>query len=390
MIFVLYTVCISPHQMPLMNLIVSRLGEDHCRYIYTEKLENGRKTLGWHENGESWLIYEKDNPKVCNEILSSCTVLMSGIRDFDLFEYRASKKKTTIYSSERWFKPILFQLPYHLGNISIPGYMKLFHPAYMKMVLRFRYLLTKQKDNGFYYFPISMNAAKDALRICGITCHIDFQRKAGGFCENNKEIEHCTKKMRLWAYFVEASTVHIKALDQLREKQRQEIKHKKRPLHILWVGRMLALKNVNIILKAIKIIKDSGDLDVTLTLVGDGPEKQKLQKLAEGLPVSFQSFVPIEKVREIMREHDLYVFASNSFDGWGAVVSEALEERMPVIASRQSGVGSTILPEECLFHCKNAKELASRILGFDILPNVDGSLWSAKVAADYLIHNFIQ
>ena len=155
---------------------------------------------------------------------------------------------------------------------------------------------------------------------------------------------------------------------------------------------MLALKNVDIIIKAVRFIKRNSrkPFEVFLTLVGNGPEEERLKKLSHGLPVEFRQFVPISQVREIMREHDLYVFASNSFDGWGAVVSEALEERMPVLASRQSGVGSTVLPEECLFDCNNANELASRILAFDTLPQVDGSQWSVKAAANFLIENFLK
>ena len=155
---------------------------------------------------------------------------------------------------------------------------------------------------------------------------------------------------------------------------------------------MLALKNVDTIIKAIGLIVESrlGEtMPVSLTLVGDGPEKQRLMGLAQGLPVDFRPFVPIFQVREIMREHDLYVFASNSFDGWGAVVSEAMEEQMPVLASRQSGVGATALPEMCVFDCCNAKELAARILAFDSLPKIDGSPWSAKSAADYLLGKFL-
>ena len=372
-----------------MRAIMKRLGQENCLYIYTEKLENGRKDLGWNEEREDWLVYEKDRPDFCRKALLECNVLMSGIRDFDLFEARAQQHKTTVYSSERWFKPV----PSFHGACYIPGWMKLFHPAYFIMANRFRRLLVSKSDNGFFYFPISMNAAHDAAFICSGHGRIDFQRMAGGeVCDRLGNGTIWRKRLRLWGYFVEPSTISAESLRRLREIQSRDIKARQRPLRILWVGRMLALKNVDTIIKAIGIVVNgkAGDtMPVSLTLVGDGPEKQRLMELANGVPVNFHPFVPISQVREIMREHDLYVFASNSFDGWGAVVSEALEEQMPVLASRQSGAGATILPEMCVFDCGNAKELASRILTFDSLPKIDSSLWSAESAADYLLDHFL-
>ena len=63
--FILYTVCISPHQLPLMRAMMERLDQKNCLYIYTEKLENGRKDLGWNEEREVWLVYEKERPDFC-------------------------------------------------------------------------------------------------------------------------------------------------------------------------------------------------------------------------------------------------------------------------------------------------------------------------------------
>lgn len=388
--FILYTVCISPHQLPLIREIVKSLGKERCLYIYSERLDEGRSHLGWSEETEPWLIYEKERPLFCRNVMEECKVLMSGIRDFTLFEARALQHKITLYSSERWFKPIPISHWRSIKNIYFPGWMKMFHPSYFSLLIRFRKLLLSESNYSFFYFPISMNAARDAALICCGYRTINFYRKAGGevcYCQEKKNVWQ--KKLRLWGYFVEQSTVEKKKLVEMRDKQRIEVKTKLRPLKILWVGRMLALKNVDTIVRAIRILNERYRLNVTLTLVGDGPEKLSLMRLAQGLDVHFRSFVPIDEIRGIIREHDLYVFASNSFDGWGAVVSEALEEQMYVLASRQSGVGATVLPEHCLFDCRNAQELASRILDFDNLPRVDATPWSAREASKYLVQNFL-
>ena len=380
--FVLYTVCISPHQLPFMRLIADSLPSGEYLYIYTDILENGRKELGWAEEQESWLVYEKNSPEECRRWLEECDVLISGIRDFDLFEKRIRNGKTTIYSSERWFKPVL------LKGFSIPGVLKLLHPGYLKTVLRFRRLL-RDANNQFCYYPISMNAARDAALICSGTSDIEFERKPGGNVISNWD-EIWKNKLHLWGYFVESSKSDRKIQAEERALLRSELIEGKRPLRILWVGRMLALKNVDRIIKAFRLaVAKSGDGEMTLTLVGDGPEKAKLVEMSAGLPVEFKPFVPINEVRQIMREHDLYIFASNSFDGWGAVISEAIEERMMVLASRDSGAGATVLPEECIFDCEDVKGLSERILNYSKLPLIDPEIWSVRSAADHILKIFL-
>ena len=380
--FVLYTVCISPHQLPFMRLIANALPSGECRYIYPEVLENGRKELGWTEEQEKWLVYEKDSPEECRDLLENCDVLISGIRDFDLFEKRVQKGLITIYSSERWLKPILFK------GFEIPGILKLLHPGYLKMALRFRRLL-KDADNTFCYYPISMNAARDAALICSGCSDIEFDRKPGGCVIPNSD-KTWKKKFRLWGYFVESCNSDRKIQAEQRVLQRAELIEGKRPLRILWVGRMLALKNVDRIIEAFRLaVSKAGAGKMTLTLVGDGPEKEKLVEMSNGLPVEFKPFVPINEVRQVMQEHDLYIFASNSFDGWGAVVSEAIEEGMMVLASRESGAGATVLPDDCVFDCEDVKGLSELILNYSKLPVIDPEIWSVRSAADHILKHFL-
>lgn len=380
--YVFYTVCISSHQLPLMRLIVAAFPVEQCRYIYTEELEKGRKELGWSETQETWLVYEKDSPVKSREWLENCEVLISGIRDFDLFEKRLSKGLITIYSSERWFKPILFKC------LEIPGILKLLYPGYLKMVLRFRRLL-KDANNTFCYYPISMNAARDAALICSGTSDIEFERKPGG-CVIPNHTPPWKNKLHLWGYFVDLSKTERKIQSEQRKKQRLELIDGKRPLRILWVGRMLALKNVDRIIEAFRLaVIKAGAGKMTLTLVGDGPEKEKLVEMSKGLPVEFKSFVPIDEVRQIMQAHDLYIFASNSFDGWGAVVSEAIEEGMMVLASSNSGAGATVLPDDCMFDCDDINGLSEQILNYSKLPVIDPEIWSVRSAADHILKNFL-
>ena len=114
------------------------------------------------------------------------------------------------------------------------------------------------------------------------------------------------------------------------------------------------------------LIRACNKLNLPLDIYGDGPEKARLKELA-GPYVRFHPFVPIEKVRQIMREHKTYVFPSNGYEGWGAVVSEALEEGMLVYASCESGAGATILPGVTVG--ENAVVAAGAVVTKDVPPN---------------------
>lgn len=165
-------------------------------------------------------------------------------------------------------------------------------------------------------------------------------------------------------------------------------------LKILWVGRMVYLKRVDTIIRAVREVAkrdQGGQRAARLTLVGDGPEKPRLKILAKDLPVTFMPVQPIDKIREIMREHDVFVFASSARDGWGAVVSEALEEYMVVLGTNETGASATMLTAEWQFHAGDWRRVAI-LLERCVEMKRTGTLrgrgigeWSASRAAERLL-----
>jgi glycosyltransferase involved in cell wall biosynthesis len=73
--------------------------------------------------------------------------------------------------------------------------------------------------------------------------------------------------------------------------------------------------------------------------------------------ISFHSPVAIDEVRKLMRKYDVYVLSSNAYEGWGAVVSEALEEGMKVVGTYEAGSSATMLPSDNLFYAGDWKAL---------------------------------
>lgn len=114
----------------------------------------------------------------------------------------------------------------------------------------------------------------------------------------------------------------------------QKIAPSHRSADILFAGRLISHKNVDVLLRAVKMLKQKKQ-NISLFIVGDGPEKENLKKLTRELNlednVSFLGFMEkSEDVYGIMRSAKLFVSPSTR-EGFGIVAIEANACGLPVI-----------------------------------------------------------
>lgn len=99
----------------------------------------------------------------------------------------------------------------------------------------------------------------------------------------------------------------------------------RRPLRIAFVGRLVPLKCVDVLLRAVAGLARSGKAEVIV--VGDGPEMGNLKELAETLQISrkveFAGWVPQPELPKKLSTCDILAFPSVREFG-GAVVLEAM------------------------------------------------------------------
>ncbi len=111
------------------------------------------------------------------------------------------------------------------------------------------------------------------------------------------------------------------------------------PLRVLFVGRMIALKGVDMLLEAVSRLKRHG-VPVELTLVGDGPTRhdweRQTRSLELGDAVRFTGALAREDVHRAMRECHVLCLPSVRESG-GAVLLEAMATARPVIALEHGG-----------------------------------------------------
>ena len=359
---VFHSLYVSPHHLSFAREVATQLGSHEFRYIYVKPLTEERLKLGWGDTSQDWISFAETNES--RDLLETCDVLVSGIRDIDLFERRCQQGLLTVYSNERWFKPI------PLFGLLIPGWLRLFVPWYLRMAWRYVRLL--RSDQPFYYFPISVWAARDMALMCRWFGKITFERRAGGrVWAGGRLIE----KFRMCAYFVDSSS-------QKNCVSQTKIISKERT--VLWVGRIIDVKRVGDIVNAVLLAMKKG-VRIKLDIYGHGADEQRVRELAKGHDnIQFHDPVPISEVRKIMREHDIYVLSSNAIEGWGAVINEAMEEGIRAIGTFDAGASSTLLPDSCLYKAGDIRALA-KLLTNDI-PCVEIGGWSCKAFADFLVN----
>lgn len=110
---------------------------------------------------------------------------------------------------------------------------------------------------------------------------------------------------------------------------------------IVFVGQLVKRKGVDILLNSLKHISGNWKLDI----IGSGPKKQLLEKLAlkNGLSekVKYLDNLSNLEVQQQISKSDLLILPSR-WDGWGAVVSESLMQGTPAIASDKCGSASLL------------------------------------------------
>ena len=386
--FVLLSCMISPHQLPLAKSLL-KYWHGQIQYQYTESLSSERSSMGWNDCPEKdFTTIPFDKEEAVN-----ADALLCGLRMLDLYKKRIQIGRWSGYMFERWFKP-----PW--------GILRLFWPPYFHMA---KEIIRLGKSPFFHFFPIGIHAARDLARLelllkgnlkyLFFTPRLAFESRPGGsivtlqeaintkilsqdevrFAKKNGFVQipqkHWGKvessgifsKFCLWGYFVApGENTAREKIPSLPEK-------------ILWIGRMETFKRVSTIIYVVNLVKN-----LTLHLYGHGPTEKSLRLLAtKNHNINFYDFVPITHTRKLMRIHDTYILASDAYEGWGAVVSEALEERMRVFATLESGAGSTILPKEKLFRSGDVSALKALLQE----PSTGGKIgpWTADEAARTLV-----
>lgn len=146
----------------------------------------------------------------------------------------------------------------------------------------------------------------------------------------------------------------------------QDIKPSRRKSDVLYAGRLLKHKNVNLLIKAVGIMsrKHPG---IQCLIVGEGPEEKRLRALVETLNlqanIKFLKFLKThEELYAVMKSSCVFVSPSVR-EGFGLVIIEAQACGLPVVTVNHPDNGARFLVEADDLAEVSAESIAEKIEG---------------------------
>ncbi|MGE3973489.1 MAG: glycosyltransferase [Bdellovibrionales bacterium] len=101
-----------------------------------------------------------------------------------------------------------------------------------------------------------------------------------------------------------------------------------------------------------------------LVILGDGPEKEKLQKLAAGAQVEFMDASSDQVIEDLMSRAKAFLFPA--IEDFGIAPVEATAAGLPIIGLAQGGLLDSQSDETCVFYAEQTVDaLADAILKFE-------------------------
>lgn len=130
---------------------------------------------------------------------------------------------------------------------------------------------------------------------------------------------------------------------------------------LVYVGRLAAEKDLDQLVEIFKY-RD----DICLTIVGDGPAREDLERIFAGTKTTFTGFLRDQALSEAFATGDGFIFPSVS-ETFGLVISEAMASGLPIFAAENGPTLEQIVPGETgyIFQTKNSESLMAALSHLD-------------------------
>lgn len=148
----------------------------------------------------------------------------------------------------------------------------------------------------------------------------------------------------------------------------------------IFAGRLVKHKNVDYLIKAIKIIKQKYKLDIGCVIIGDGPEKKSLENLSKELKleknIKFLGFLKTHaEVYSYFKASKVFVSPSTN-EGFGITVLEANACGLPaIVVDHQDNAAKDLIVKSVNgYICRlSEKEIADKIQKIITTNNLKGT-----------------
>ncbi len=283
---------LSSHQMPICEALY-RMNNGNFRFIATQPLSEIRKSMGWKEECEPYVIASYESEETYREALdyvkNADVLIVSGDEKNIFFDIAIRNKKTIIFRC--------CERPYKRGRWRVvsPRGLKLRWNSYCKHPKINLYMLCSSAYT------------------------------AGDYAILGSYIGHTYK----WGYFIKVEELDI-----------TKVAEDKQPGLIFWAGRLLDCKRPELAIQTAAYLKNK-NIAFRMELAGDGPLKEMVAELIEkeGLQecVHLLGNLSQEETLARMKKASIYLATSNYQEGWGAVVGEAMGQGCAVVSCEAMG-----------------------------------------------------
>lgn len=289
---------LNHHQLPICQKFNSTEGVEFI-FVACEKIPQDRLKMGYEDINTkySFVVRAYEDEQVAYQIAEEFDVVIFGACDTKYISSRMRKNKLSFRFCERSLKKGTWRR-------FIPKTRKKIYEGY-----------TKYKNQPLYILGCGSYASQD-LALCGF------------------DINKCFK----WGYFPQIEEKNVQALF--------ELKNKNKAPEILYAGRLLPLKHVMDTVKAVHNLKKQ-NIAVHFTIIGDGECRDKIEQYIDKNKleneITILPFMSTEEVRTHMDKADIFVFGSSFYEGWGAVMNEAMNSACAVVVSHAVGSASYLI-----------------------------------------------
>lgn len=161
---------------------------------------------------------------------------------------------------------------------------------------------------------------------------------------------------------------------------------------LISIGRLVERKGYKYLIEAMKDLPD----EISLTIIGDGPERERLEERSHELDVNtrieFVGRVESDEKYRLLNKADCYVLSS-LHEGMGIVLQEAMYCGLPIISTNYGGQTDLVENKKngLLVNPKSSKELSEAILNMYNNPRLREmfSKENLKLIQKYKVENII-
>jgi glycosyltransferase involved in cell wall biosynthesis len=166
--------------------------------------------------------------------------------------------------------------------------------------------------------------------------------------------------------FFKNSNHKIKKLDDILQlalsstKQvENNVNGKKLNKKLLFIGQMEQHKGILFLINA---FKDKASAEMTLSIAGDGSKLDEAKTLANNdKRITFFGRLESEALKQLFAESDILIMPSTCYENYPAVILEAKNAGLKIVASNIGGIPEMIDNQDSLFIPENANDLFKKI-----------------------------